>query len=226
MLYTPTSFSQRFSCVAPHATPISLDTFATEVTAASYSHSKLKFEPNLFSDVIQIRTEILEGRDNGALVLIDKCFRTWRPCASWRDGLVGSCHHMSAPNASAAEHAHHVVAAVHEVPTVHAIDGPCPSLTRILASSSERSLRTSGTKKSVMPKVAIRVCAVPVMPPPFRHASRHTSESKRHPEPEDQLACALVDAPGGEENILSLPIRHLGSHLDVTAGVIVAPSTR
>jgi hypothetical protein len=101
MLYTPTSFSQRFSCVAPHATPISPDTFATGVTAASYFHSKLEFEPNLFSDVIPIRKEILEGRDNGALVLIDKCFRLWRPCASWRDGLVGSCHHMSAPYAPA-----------------------------------------------------------------------------------------------------------------------------
>ena len=44
-------------------------------TAASYFNSKLEFEPDLFGDVMQIRQEILEGRDNGALVLIDKCFK-------------------------------------------------------------------------------------------------------------------------------------------------------
>ena len=48
---------------------------ATGVTAASYFNSKLEFEPDLFSDVMQIRKEILEGTDNGALVLIDKCFK-------------------------------------------------------------------------------------------------------------------------------------------------------
>ena len=48
---------------------------ATGETAASYFNSKLEFEPDLFSDVIQIRQEILEGRNNGALLLIDKCFK-------------------------------------------------------------------------------------------------------------------------------------------------------
>ncbi len=48
---------------------------ATGESAASYFNSKLEFEPDLFSDVMRIRREILEGRDNGALVLIDKCFK-------------------------------------------------------------------------------------------------------------------------------------------------------
>ena len=43
--------------------------------AASYFHSKLEFEPDLFSDAMQIRKEILAGKDNGALFLIDKCFK-------------------------------------------------------------------------------------------------------------------------------------------------------
>ena len=43
--------------------------------AASYFNSKLEFEPDLFSDVMRIRKEILEGRDNSALVLIDTCFK-------------------------------------------------------------------------------------------------------------------------------------------------------
>ena len=43
--------------------------------AASYFNSKLEFEPDLFSDVMEIREEILKGRSNGALFLIDKCFK-------------------------------------------------------------------------------------------------------------------------------------------------------
>ncbi len=48
---------------------------ATGELAASYFNSKLEFEPDLFSDVMQIRKEILEGRNNEALSLIDKCFK-------------------------------------------------------------------------------------------------------------------------------------------------------
>lgn len=43
--------------------------------AASYFNSKLEFEPDLFSEVMQIRKEILEGRNNDALLLIEKCFK-------------------------------------------------------------------------------------------------------------------------------------------------------
>ncbi len=48
---------------------------ATGERAASYFNSKLEFEPDLFSDVMKIRKDILEGRDNDALFLIDKCFK-------------------------------------------------------------------------------------------------------------------------------------------------------
>ena len=52
--------------------------------AASYFNSKLEFEPDLFNDVMQIRTEILAGRDNEALLLIEKCFKL-----SGLEGLQG-----------------------------------------------------------------------------------------------------------------------------------------
>ncbi|HIF05854.1 MAG TPA: hypothetical protein EYQ64_02585 [Gemmatimonadetes bacterium] len=42
-------------------------------TAASYFNSKLMFEPDLFSDAMQIRKEILAGKDIPALMLIHKC---------------------------------------------------------------------------------------------------------------------------------------------------------
>lgn len=48
---------------------------ATGQLAASYFNSKLEFEPDLFSDVMQIRKEILEEKHNDALFLIDKCFK-------------------------------------------------------------------------------------------------------------------------------------------------------
>ena len=43
--------------------------------AAQYFNSKLEFEPDLFGDLMQIRTEILDGKGNAALFLIDKCFK-------------------------------------------------------------------------------------------------------------------------------------------------------
>lgn len=48
---------------------------AAGALAASYFNSKLEFEPDLFSEVMQIRKEILEGRNNDALLLIEKCFK-------------------------------------------------------------------------------------------------------------------------------------------------------